>query len=264
MKYLAFSSLLAFAPSLIAQQHDHGATTPQAESAHDHAAMSAAVSSDDTPQFSDALHTTMMEHGGMLNYLLLGERFEQQSLDGDDAWLWEAQGWYGSDYRKLWVKSEGTYAEADSSIEHSELQLLFSKAVAPFWDLQMGLRHDDNDFASRDYAVLGVMGLAPYWFEIDTAAFVSAEGDVSARLEAEYELRLTQKLLLQPRLELNHAFGADDDAGVDRGLFDSSVAFRLRYEFIREFAPYIGVEWNIGGDEGEDESRVVAGLRFWY
>lgn len=266
MKRLICISLLAAAPFASAQQHDHAAAqsaSAAVEPAHDHAAMTTAVV-DTNPQFSDAVHMNMMEHGGMLNYLVLGERFEQQSIDGEDSWLWEAQGWYGSDYRKLWVKTEGNYSEGASDVEHSELQLLFSRAVAPFWDVQMGLRHDDGDFESRDYAVVGLMGLAPYWFEIDTAAFVSDEGDVSARLEAEYELRFTQKLLLQPRLEVNHAFSDDKAAGIDRGAFDSSIGLRLRYEFIREFAPYVGVEWNVDGDNNEDESRIVAGLRFWY
>jgi copper resistance protein B len=261
--------LLALAMPALAQQHDHGAATA-AVSAHDHTAAAdapndtATTTSNDASQFADAVHMNMMEHGGAPNYLLLGERLERQVIDGEDSWLWEAQGWYGGDYRKLWVKTEGSYAASAAHIEHSELQLLYSRAVAPFWDLQLGLRHDEGDFESRDYAVAGLMGLAPYWFEVDAAAFISEKGKVSARVEAEYELRLTQKLLLQPRLELNHAFSDDQAAGVEQGAFDSSVGFRLRYEFVREFAPYVGIEWNLGSDGGRDDSRIVAGLRFWY
>jgi copper resistance protein B len=260
-QYLGLLLCIAASPGA-AQQHDHSAAAAPAAT-HEHGAMFDAAP-DTTAQFADAAHRNMMEHGGMLNYLLLGERFERQSIDGEDRWLWEAQGWYGGDYQKLWLKTEGSYAEAIPDRDHSELQVLYSRAVAPFWDVQMGLRHDESDFESRSYATFGLMGLAPYWFEIDGAAFVSEAGDVSARLEVEYELRFTQKLLLQPRLELNHAFASDAAAGIERGLFDSSLGLRLRYEVIREFAPYVGVEWNLGSDEGEDESRIVAGLRFWY
>jgi copper resistance protein B len=206
------------------------------------------------------------EHGGMLNSLLMVDRLEQQQRRGDDERQWEAQGWYGGDYHKLWLKTEG---EHDDTAKHAELQALYSRAVAPYWDLQAGLRHDAGSAASRaysrSYAVLGLQGLAPYWFEVDAALFLSEHGDLSVRVETEYELHLTQKLLLQPRLELNHAFVDDLAVGVAQGFTDSSVGLRLRYEFIREFAPYVGVEWSVGKTHvNTDESRLVAGVRFWY
>lgn len=264
MKRMLLPLLSLLAPAVYAQDHaDHAAAASANDALHDHAAMPQPPPHA-APEFADAIHVNRMEHGGMLNYLLLGERFEQQVLDGADALVWEAQGWYGGDYQKLWMKTEGSRAEGGSGIQQSELQVLYSRAVLPFWDLQLGLRHDTSDFASRNHAVLGLMGLAPYWFEIDAAAFVSDEGKASARIEVEYELRLTQKLLLQPRLELNHAFSSDEAAGVEQGASDSSFGLRLRYEFIREFAPYVGVEWDLGSDRRQQDSRVVAGVRFWY
>ena len=213
-------------------------------------------------------------HGDSVNWLLLGDRFEYASGDSADAYQWEAQGWIGKDYNKFWVKTEGEYNTQANVTEEAELQLLFSHAVAPFWDLQTGIRHNEGEAASRDYAVLGVMGLAPYWFEVDAAAFLSDAGKLSARLEAEYELRFTQRLILQPRLELNYAFSDDALAEVWQGLHEASFGLRLRYELQREFAPYAGVEWwRAYGSTAtllerngsvRNEFRVVAGLRFWY
>ncbi len=230
---------------------------------HDHSVMPMPTPVEDAA-VTAAMHTTMLEHGGMLNYLLQADRFERQYQSGDEKFLWDAQAWFGGDYDKLWVKTEGEWSEQLHEVEHSKLQLLYSHAVAPFWDLQAGVRHDDGIAKSRDYAVIGLQGLAPYWFAIDSAVFVSERGKLLLHLEAEYELRLTQKLLLQPRVQLNHAFANDKPAGIEKGLFDSNIALRLRYEFAREFAPYIGVERDIGGNRPSDDARIVVGMRFWY
>ena len=122
--------------------------------------------------------------------------------------------------------------------------------------------------------MFGVQGLAPYWFEVDAAAFVSDDGDVSARLEAEYELFLTQKLILQPRAELDFAVQDVPELGIGSGLSTAEAGLRLRYEFRREFAPYIGVSWRRAFGEtadftradGEDVESIsfVAGLRLWF
>jgi copper resistance protein B len=277
MKCLALLLLLPL--TAYAAEHDHGAAqsaspvveaqqanpTAVASPQHDHAAMQSAVPAPAVaPPLATAMHTSMLEHGGMLNWLLQVDRLEQQQRNGGDAWLWEAQGWYGGDYHKLWIKTEASWEAAQHEVDDSEVQLLYSRAVAPFWDLQAGLRHDTGSAASRSYAVLGVQGLAPYWFELDAAAFVSERGDLQVRLEAEYELRLTQKLMLQPRLQWNHAFADDKAAGIAQGVFASNVGLRLRYEFIRELAPYVGIERDIGSHQQPDATRVVAGIRFWY
>ncbi|MES2606857.1 MAG: copper resistance protein B [Pseudomonadota bacterium] len=246
----------------LAAEHDHSAAPPNAPAtAHDHAAMTTAPT---TPAMAAAVHTNMLEHGGMLNSLLLIDRIEQQQRDGDDAWTWDAQAWYGGDYNKLWLKTEGAWNQQQHATEDSDVQLLFGRSVAPYWDLQAGLRHSEGSGASRSHLVLGLQGLAPYWFEVDAAAFISEQGDVQLRFEVEYDLRLTQRLLLQPRLELNHAFADDRSAGIEQGLMDSSAGLRLRYELIREFAPYIGVERDLGDHRQPDATRVVAGFRIWY
>ncbi|MEM9387226.1 MAG: copper resistance protein B [Pseudomonadota bacterium] len=207
-------------------------------------------------------------HGNQLVGLVLGERLETQLRDGDDNTVWEAQGWYGGDLRKWWWKSEGDYAHGEGAFEEVELQSLYSRAVAPFWDVQMGLRMDLEPTPLRTYATLGVQGVAPYWFELDAALFLSDRGDLSARLEAEYELRLTQRLLLQPRVELNVALTEDASRRVDDGPNDVEAGVRLRYEVRREFAPYIGAVWARAGG-GQDDAdpagwRLVGGFRFWF
>lgn len=285
-------AVLLGSPAVLGQEHDHTASAAPAEaeatvdhSAHtgaaevspaavDHSAHIAAPATqvpdrDESAAMQQARHMNTAMHGGSLNYLLLGERFER--LDGE-RFNWEAQGWVGRDLDKLWFKTEGHREQGTT--ERAEIQALYSRAVAPFWDLQAGLRHDTGVGATRTHAVFGLMGLAPYWFEMDLAAFVSERGDVSSRLEVEYELRLSQRLLLQPRVELNYSFADDVAAGIGQGFSDTSVGLRLRYEVRREFAPYLGVEWSraygatarLQGRQGKEREdlTVVAGLRVWY
>lgn len=255
--------LLALMPvGVLAAEHDHNAATAAPAAApHDHAAMATASTA---PLAAPSIQLVSHEHGGMLNHFLMAERVERQQRDGNDVDVWDAQGWLGGDYHKLWLKTEGSWQSDNSKADDTEVQVLYSRAVAPFWDLQAGIRHDEGSDASRSYAVFGVQGLAPYWFEVDAAAFVNEDSGLQLRLEAEYDLRLTQKLLLQPRLQLNHAFDDDTAGGIEQGIRDSNVALRLRYEVIREFAPYVGIEKDIGGHRQPDELRVVAGIRFWY
>jgi len=213
-------------------------------------------------------------HGAQWNYLVLGERFEYHSNGGEPVAVWEGQGWLGGDVQRLWIKTEGEYASEDSRFEDAEIQALYSRAISPFWDLQAGLRYDITPNPSRTHAVVSLQGLARYWFEVDGALFLSDKGDFSTRLEAEYEFRLTQRLILQPRIELNAAFSDDAATGVGSGLSTADAGLRLRYEFKREFAPYLGVSWSRAfGDtrsfrraegEGSNQWSFVAGLRFWF
>jgi copper resistance protein B len=202
----------------------------------------------------------------------LVDRFEYQSQEGADVLLWDAEGWIGGDYHKLWLKSEGDMARGHT--EEAEIQALYAKAIAPFWNLQMGVRHDIQPSPSRTFAVFGVEGLAPLWFEVDAASFVSTDGDVSFRLEAEYDLLLTQRLILQPRIETNLAIQDAHKWGVGEGMNDIDLGLRLRYEIRREFAPYIGISWNrkigetatLAREDGENLDAVsfVAGIRMWF
>lgn len=211
-------------------------------------------------------------------WLLLIDQLEYRNNDGSNTFNWDAQGWVGGDYRRIWVKTEGEVdLEGDEGTE-AEIQVLYGQLIAPFWDLQVGLRYDRLDSPDRDldraFAVVGVQGLTPYLFEVDAALFISEDGDVSARLSAEYELLLTQRLVLQPELEVNLALQEVEEFGVGTGLNDIELGLRLRYEVTRKFAPYVGISWTrkFGGaadfarEEGEstDNFSVVGGLRLLF
>lgn len=208
---------------------------------------------------------------------LLVDRLEYRDDEGPNHLLWDAQGWYGSDYQRLWLKTEGEQSISDSHGE-AEVQALYSRLVAPYWEVRAGVRYDraygsgpDHD---RVFGVLGVQGTAPYGLETDIAVFVSEDGDVSLSAEFERELLLTQRLVLQPRAQINAAAQRVKSWGVGRGINDVQIGLRLRYEIRREFAPYVGLEWarklgdtaDMARDEGEDASvpALVVGLRLWF
>ncbi len=227
------------------------------------------------PEATAAVRAHMQQHhGGDALAYVEGERFEYQTNEGEPLFLWDAQGFYGGDLNKLWVKAEGEYDFAADEFEEAEVQALFSRAIGSFWDLQAGVRHDFAPFDDRTYGVVGVQGLSPYLFEIDAAAFVSGHGEVTARIEAEYEILLTQRLILQPRAELNFALQDVPALDIGSGLSTAEAGLRLRYEVRREFAPYVGVSWtrSVGGTAdfaraaGDDPEIVsfVAGIRFWF
>lgn len=204
---------------------------------------------------------------------LLIQRLESRFRGNDQALGWEAQGWYGTDYQKLRLKLEGE-RDAGGPTSDNEVQLLYQRMVADFWDWQVGMRHDDQPGPARSYAVLGIQGMAPQWFEVDANLFLSERGDPSLRLESEYELLLTQRLILEPSLEYNLALADDRDIGVGAGGSELEAGLRLRYELRREFAPYVGYVWSktygrsgdIARAEGEsdEEGYWVAGVRMWF
>lgn len=213
------------------------------------------------------------EHGGVRTQWVRAERIEARTGDGDERYVWDLQGGYGGDLHKVWWKSEGT-GDFGSNPEDAEVQLLYSRAFAPFFDFQAGIRHDFEPSPQRSHVVVGVQGLLPYVFELDAAAFVSEEGDITGRIEAEYDLRLRQRVVLQPRVEMNFSAQTISELGVGAGLGSITAGLRLRYEVRRELAPYIGLEWErqTGGTAdfaraaGDDPRRweVVVGVRAWF
>ncbi|MBT8117558.1 MAG: copper resistance protein B [Gammaproteobacteria bacterium] len=203
---------------------------------------------------------------------LLVNRLESVRTDDNTSTTYDLQGWYGRDYDRVVLKAEG---DIDSGrLEDASTELLWGHAVATFWDTQIGVRYDGGEDPDRAWLAFGVQGLAPYWFELDAAAYIGEAGRTAISLEAEYELLLTQKLILQPRIEADWYGKRDAARGLGDGLSDLSAGLRLRYEVRREFAPYLGVEWARKFGETEDfarsagldpnETRFVAGLRFWF
>ena len=210
-------------------------------------------------------------------WLLLVEQLEYRLNDGPDSLNWDAVAWVGGDYQRLWIKTEGEVEVADGAGE-AELQLLYGRLIAPFWDFQAGLRYDQtfgpDGAPGRAFAVIGIQGLAPYQFEVEASLFVSHEGDVSARFGADYKLLLTQRLILQPDLEINVAAQQVEEFGVGSGLNDIELGLRLRYEVSRQFAPYVGISWTrkfgqtaeFAREEGEstDNLAIVGGIRLLF
>lgn len=211
-------------------------------------------------------------HGDFPVFWFQGDRMETQIRDGADTYLWDIQGYYGTPTSRLWFKSEGE-GEWGADPEDAEVQALYAKAIRPFWDLQAGIRHDIA-VPDTTHAVIGIQGLAPYMFEVDAALFLSTRGDVTGRIEAEVDQRITQRLILQPRVEANLSAQDIPALGIGAGLDQIEVGARLRYELRREFAPYIGIEqsWRTGAGadfarargEGTSATSLIAGIRFWF
>ncbi len=227
----------------------------------------------DPQQMAAAREQLLAENGDIRTGVIIIDRLEATFGEGADGYVWDAQGWYGGDIHRFWWKSEGEGA-IDGELESGEVEALYSRAFTPYFDLQAGVRQRYTPEADRTDLVVGVQGLAPYWFEVDVAAFLSNEGELSARAEAEYDLRLTQRLILQPRAEINLSAEDVPELAIGSGVSSAELGVRLRYEIRREFAPYVGVEWSSSfGDtrdfieaRGEDpeDARLVVGIRAWF
>lgn len=220
-----------------------------------------------------ARHHLEKFHGGQQFFQALANIAEYQFRSGRDGFQWDADAWYGGDINRLWVKSEGEGAFG-RSLEKAEVQALYSRAIDPYWNIQGGVRYDFKPNPSRVYATVALEGLAPSFFDIEGALFLSNKGEVMARASAWYDQRITQRLILQPRGELNFAAQNSREIGVGAGLSDAELGLRLRYDIRREFAPYVGVQYSRAfgrtrqylTNEGEDADNfsLVAGIRFWF
>jgi copper resistance protein B len=211
-----------------------------------------------------------------LGLFVLADQLEFRVHDGDDQARWEIEGWAGGDTHRLWFETEGELHASGDENDEAEMQLLYGLQIAPFWDLRAGIRHDrlvgPGRNHDRSFVVIDVEGLAPYWFELTPALFLSGDGDLSARLTATTDVLLTQRLVAQPRLELNVAAHDVPKFGVARGFNDVELGLRLRYEIRREFAPYVGVNWlrqlgntdDLAQDDGAGVVGFVAGVRVWF
>jgi len=215
----------------------------------------------------------MKENGGQTFAFLAFNLAEYATHKGRDAFRWDGEGWYGGDIDRLAIKTQGEISPGER-VESAEVQLLYSRAIDPYFNLQAGVRQDLGPGAKRTYASLGVEGLAPYWFDVEGTVFVSAKGEVFARAEGYYDQRITQRLIVQPRVEANLSAQDVPELGIGAGLSEIELGLRLRYEIVREFAPYVGVEWakktaatarfaRAAGDD-PDVTSLVAGVRFWF
>lgn len=220
-----------------------------------------------------ARHDMMVAQGGQSFYQVMFNLAEYQARQGNDGYRWDGEAWFGGDINRLWLKTEGEGVLREG-VESAEVQALYSRAIGPYFNLQAGVRHDFRPSPNRTYATVGFQGLAPYQFEVEGALFLSTKGDVLGRLGGYYDQRITQRLILQPRVEFNLSAQDVPENGLGAGLTDAELGLRLRYEFRRQFGPYVGVSYlaqtgrtaDFTRAEGKDPSTTsfVAGVRVWF
>lgn len=203
---------------------------------------------------------------------VLVENLEATRVDGTTSVPYDIEAWLGRTYERAVLKAEGDIESGE--IADGRTELLWGHAFAPYWDTQLGVRYDSGEGPNRSWLAFGIEGLAPYWFELEVTGYVGESSRTALRIDASYDMLLTQKWVLQPRLEANFYGKRDVERGLGSGLSDVSVALRLRYELRRELAPYVGIERldqygatedlvrAVGGDPSD--TRIVAGIRFWF
>jgi copper resistance protein B len=229
-----------------------------------------------SPDYSDGVGYGSMKGMDMADNALIGmllidqlEAFHGRNGNGQS---WEAEGWYGRDENKLWLRSEGE--RSADKVQDGDVEVFWNHSISTYWSTQLGARHDLGTGPARDWAAFGVQGLAPYWFELEATGYVGPAGRSSARFRADYEVLFTQRLILQPELEAN-LYGKNDPAlRIGSGLSDVQFGLRLRYEIRRQFAPYIGVNWvrrtGITADYARADGKhtldrqILAGFRIWF
>jgi copper resistance protein B len=217
------------------------------------------------------LSKPMMGDGHSMAALIV-DRLEGTNARDDFSLTYDWQAWFGGDYNRLVVRAEGEIDQG--SFKDARNELLWGHALTAFWDTQVGLRYDSGIGADRIWGAFGVQGYAPYWLYIEATAYVGEQGRTAFRLETEYDVLVTQKLILQPRVEVNFYSQSDATRLISSGLSNIEAGLRLRYEFKREFAPYVGIEWaNTFGSAADiiraqgkkaQETRFIAGIHFWF
>jgi copper resistance protein B len=200
------------------------------------------------------------------------DQLEMEGDSGHTTVAWDAQAWYGTDYDKVWFKSEGSPNPSDKTDSRNEL--LWEHVFARWWSVQTGARYDVGQGPARGWAAAGIQGLAPYWFDIEATLYVGDTGRTAARFRAEHDFLLTQRLVVQPELEFDLYGKADPARQIGSGLSDSQLGLRFRYEIRREIAPYAGIAWRRDCGSSAQYARAsglepntlqwLAGLRVWF
>ena len=213
------------------------------------------------------------EHGGESWSMVMANLAEYQLRSGGGGYRWEGEASFGGDINRLYLKSEGEGVRR-SGVDAAEVQVLYSRAISPYFNLQAGVRQDFKPTPDRTYATVGFEGMAPYWFEVSGAAFLSTHGEVLGRLEGYEDFRISQRLILQPRAELNLSAQNTPQLGVGSGVTNLELGVRLRYEVTRQFAPYVGLSFDrkFGATAGYARARgeragapsLVFGVRTWF
>jgi copper resistance protein B len=211
-------------------------------------------------------------HDAGVNYLVLFDQFEWQSGGGTTGLSWDNKGWVGGDRDRLWFRTEGD--SSGDSLDVGQVHVFYGRAISRWWDVVAGVQQDFRPGPARTWAAIGVQGLAPYWFEIEATAHIGGSARTHFRVETEYELLLANRLVLQPLVELEIHGKSDPERGIGAGVSTADAGLRLRYEFRRELAPYIGVVWHRkffgtadyarAAGESTGSTRLALGLRLWF
>jgi len=213
-----------------------------------------------------------MPHGESFTTFVMADHLEWRSGRGADGVEVDLKGWVGGDLSRLWFRTSGAIRERD--LVDARVELFYGRPISRWWDVVMGVRQDVEPGLTRTWAAIGLQGLAPQWFELEATAYLGAGGRTQLHLASEYDLLLTNRLVLQPSAALDVYGKADAPQRIGAGFSSVEAAVRLRYEIRREFAPYIGVAWERAVFETADqrravgdrvaERRFVAGLRVWF
>ncbi len=218
-------------------------------------------------------HAQDISDAGLLVWGGKLERLEYRFGDeGERVAAYEGDAFVGNDAIKFRWEGEGEYDLDEDVLEDFENQFVAQVPISTFFDAKAGVRFDNPDGPDRVFGVIGLHGLAPQWFEIDADAFLSQEGDISGRIEAEYEGLITQNILLVPSFEAEFGLSRDRATGQGAGLRSIEIGARLSYDLLeRNIQPYIGVHYEhlFGGTrglaraEGGDTETLfaVAGVR---
>lgn len=215
----------------------------------------------------------LAKEGKFFGNAVIVDQLEYRAVKGRNGYGWDAEAWIGSDIDRLVIASEGEGAFGGPA-ERTEVRAMLRHAVSPYFNLEAGVRHDFHPDPQRTYAAVGMAGIAPYWFDVEGQVLVSNKGDIHARIEGSYDLRITNRLILQPAAEVDVAFQDVPELGVGAGFDRIETGLRLRYHVSREVAPYVGVNWErklgdsaryarLSGDDASSVSAVV-GLRLWF
>lgn len=255
------------APSHDHHQHDHGKAAPPVETLPPFIPVPS--DAERAAAFPDVHGHEMRD--GETHYFVLADQFEAQAGEGDTDFSWDVKGWVGTDLSRLWFRTEGE--ATGSELGASQTHVFYGRAVSRWWTALVGLRQDVRPTTPQTWVAVGMQGLAPYWLDVEATAYVSTGGRTHVRIETEYDLLVTNRLVLQPLLELEAYGKADPARRLGAGLSHIDAGLRLRYEVRREFAPYVGLSWNrtfFGTADARraaglplGRARVVVGVRMW-
>jgi copper resistance protein B len=255
-------------------------TTTAEEATHDHAAHAAETPREPIPPITDADRAAAFPeglaghpaHDRQINTFVLFDQLEWQGDAGGGGITLENTSWIGGALHRVWLRGEAHSTRG--RLESADAHVLYGRAISRWWDVVAGVRQDFRPDPMQTWAAIGIQGLAPYWFEVEATGYVGRGGRTHARVEVEYELLFTNRLILQPLVEVE-AYGKRDPVrGIGAGLSSVATGLRMRYEIRRELAPYVGVTWErkllgtaeFARDHGESPgaARLAIGLRTWF